>query len=1807
MQDTKTRIKLLKQALPGMRERLAAVAVLLVFSIAMMTSVSFAWLTISAAPEVTGISTTVAANGNLEIALSDIDGLEPESSKVGDSAGTLLGYKLKDGTVGYSDNDDNYELDDDGNRIPVYRQTMDANLTWGNLVNLTDGYGLSELTLRPAQLNISGLVDGSPLWGATYDADGRITRLNKNFAFANWEPPVGNRSGRFVVSDVTQYGVRAISSYRYSTEAGDTAFQEVCDAVDLPLGQSMNAYSTLVRSSDNPYMDALAGLLGDYLTAQFGEGIDTLNVAGYVESLYQMMVAFEEAYRLAGDAMAKAANVRQFVVFGEGKYTDFTFETLMAASKEDLAAKGITFPAYGTDSNVTILDKYKEVYNQLLADIEEMSKYRGLSQVLWPSISKIVNNMVDIDSTEVDGYPVSNIGKNVALELIQKDEHVAIIQKGALYEYEKLTGRNMYVVDMAVKAKYIVTITLEADVYTKLHPNAAGKIIQSDFDRLMAYSKGGGPTIDADKVSEDTYGLALDFWLRTNADYPVLTLEGTVVKTETEEDVYVTIDDVEYQVYTATVNVSDGTEGGETQAVEIAAIQVEGQWYELTSSNKQGSEITPTDTIPKKNVIVELIGAEGENRVWQDNMAIEPNSTTQGGGSFYVYYADTPEDGLRSLELLKCIKIAFVDGNNNWLATASLNTGENEYFSANGKYYVPMVITEGGVTYTNDKGDTVKGITHLIKNTPTRITAILYLDGAELTNEMVLAASDIQGTLNIQFGTDGGLNSMSNEALETAVRDVSATVDKTSFNFDTDTDLTTNVTVSIAGDQPSRVTARFQRAITATQGTRLEEMEFVADADGNWHASYTFDSPGTYVLRSVTLDGVEVDLPEARTVSIAGFTVRTLEMDTSTVMTAASSVSRTVTLQFASEDASKMPTTVQGRLIHSGGNHSNVNFTYNTTTNTWTGTANLATSGTYTLEYLVLNGDYYPIDSSMQKTVEVSLGMRVRVFVVRPEQVPMVDANGNTVYEPLLDENGNPVTDENGNPMYQPLLDENGDPVTDENGNPMYQPVMTTIAGSLEFKFFGTEVPINVGVVVMDDQGTPLTDLDSVELQYLRDGSSLIENGLKAPEMKWNETTQRYEGTFGVKTAGVFDFRQVVVTSDGVTNYLTNATEAPTITSISPEPPTYQQGSAGVQGYEEDEHPAYIFAPNGDVTVTAKIAYSATGDYYAVFTRAEESNKIYVSPGVRGTEVDNVTNWTFEIPKIAGYQDGTWQLTEIWAGNGVYDKAGNQYTFDTADITQSTKHMVLDVPEDTDFAPVQVVQRINVSIVSVQDNLVISAGTFMESRTLPAGTFTVVFTDYQGGAIPDVSAVNMELQHNASTTSAYGHYTASLQGNTENFEYFALGTDPNSDNSRFASKELSGLKLAGEYSITKLSFKIGDRTYYYNTDGKADGGQKPDGILTNLVGEIDKVKVYSNAPTVKVTAVSPVAGSGPVRYYTTTNPSGANHLVEMTNKNSISSDGFSAVVYMYTMLKSGVYDQEPATFYQPQVTLQLENLTEVTSITANLGTTAVNFTTNNAINSAIVAIGGGTQGEEKWNGVDVWPVLVPAGEQSFDKLTVVYNNVTYTVELTNKVTINNPLAPVSLTYQINDATFDLNNLPDAEISPDGNSFTVTLEDVIWETEISETDGSATPTTASYGNPVNYCYVTSGKGSLFSPYKYTTFKCQKYRTTITGLIKYYNVQKEVTAWIIDGVTYYPGDRVTISGTKIATAVTSIDEDTKAFVREQETTEYSYYYQWEKLGTNQYASTTWCTEVSGDPSIGYNVPVECKEDTVLPNPS
>lgn len=263
-----------KVAMPaGIRNKLmAATSMLLVASI-MMVSSTYAWFTLSTAPEVTGITTSVGANGNLEIALlTTATFASPDTaiaSGVGDSSAA--------------------------NTVTA------ANVTWGNLVDLGEpSYGLTTIKLMPAVANFASagkLVTGSFLKTPEYGADGRVSQLNANTLSA-----IYNGTTFSTPDNGQDYGVRAVGVNSNMTE------------MQIVFSLARNSFSSAKSSAATQLKSAIARNDRTLLTIAMkgeNEGYTTTEVAALIDiaegaagSLDSIVSAYANAALAAAAATA---------------------------------------------------------------------------------------------------------------------------------------------------------------------------------------------------------------------------------------------------------------------------------------------------------------------------------------------------------------------------------------------------------------------------------------------------------------------------------------------------------------------------------------------------------------------------------------------------------------------------------------------------------------------------------------------------------------------------------------------------------------------------------------------------------------------------------------------------------------------------------------------------------------------------------------------------------------------------------------------------------------------------------------------------------------------------------------------------------------------------------------------------------------------------------------------------------------------------------------------------------------------------------------------------------------------------------------------------------------------------------------------------------------------------------------------------------------------------------------------------------------------------------------------------------------
>lgn len=1154
--ETKRRIAYYQDALPDMKKRVFAAALMLMIAVIVSITATYAWVTLSVAPVVSSVNTTMSANGALEIALSNPEGTEPEDKDFDES---LTDEQRKNLTT-----------------LAV------SNLKWGNLINLADdSYGIDKFVLRPAQLDTSNL-NTDPLWGAIYGADGRITAVEgEQYTYAKW-------NGSQFVGAGGELGVRAIASYEY--EVSDTTDQlvKVKEAAVTAAHSAVNAAYGKVPDK----MPAMGAMIKKYAQGKV-DNTPSDQILFYASELgpaLEMYVTVYDAMVAQKDAYVALANLQLY---------KHDMESFVAASWENLVANKNNYdPSKANPAGVISLTGLVQFITDLQTAETDIATLRGyyeglndgsISSVSWTQLSGIVSHLIDQGSMKmkIDGkgteVPLTSLSVDNAGGLMNGTPEDIFIYNGIVKRFEQLAVTEAVRINgatMSFTITYYIPVTVKGVCYTKAEGTP---YFMEDYNKTRDVQ-----VIGKDVVAKDTVGMAIDFWLRTNAEETYLTLEGATV---------------------------------------------------VDSNTKQ------------------VLSYDGVNRVWgsTEGTSLTTNSTTQGGGSCYIYYADTPEDMARSLDLLQGMKVAFADSDGNLMAIAGMDT--ESHYAVNGRITVPLYIEHGvDYFYINDLNVEQEGLAvgKLTYDTAERITAIIYLDGARVSNDNVLAAADIEGQLNIQFGSSADLSTRGDNKLLVDERVVSATASPTSLDFTTaqgDAEaLTTNVTVTVDGAEPERMTAFFVRAINATQGERQRpEMEFEKVGDV-WVSDYVFDSPGTYYLRHVRLDGIDYALAEPPCVEVSGFTLQNVswseETEHAKVYSAESYYEESVTVKFATVVGGKRPSTVEARFINQEGNGITANLLYNASSGSWSGAAMFTTSDIYSLDFLVIDDEYMDLNAEgYNYELDLSLGMKVAVFNDggRTQEEFNPEAERGTYFKPvgvkILDNVGSELRvdywickNENCEEIYS------GDPSTEEN------PVCSNPdCKGTEFKLVGGKLYYSLGGSTTNTVDTDLT---------------------------WDEDHNWYSGILPIASPGRYIFQQARIGE----NSLRKATESPTYVIISPDPPAYNAATSyspdvQVVAYTND---AYIGPIDIDyaeaATLSAVVHNSVTGEDYPIVmsTMAENgSGTIYIEDG----------NWYINLPTYtddldgngnplqnAEYtQEGTWTLKKISVWD-CYDENTNLRT-----------------------------------------------------------------------------------------------------------------------------------------------------------------------------------------------------------------------------------------------------------------------------------------------------------------------------------------------------------------------------------------------------------------------------------------------------------------------------------------------------------------------------------------------------------------
>lgn len=474
---------------------IAAVAMLLVASF-MVVSSSYAWFTLSTAPEIKGINTAVGANGNLEIAL--YTGQTEITSAIGDSNNPA---------------------------------------TWGNLIDLSaGGFGLDLITLLPARLNVNGdsVVAGSPLQTPVYSADGRVAQLKTGTLTGTYSQSAGQ-----FLNEANAYGVRGIGNATAMSQQ-QVDYRSAQTGAALSLANAKN-YATQALNESGSKLATIAAqhATNDAATDEGPYDLTAINImltkleAAIAEMDKSVLYFIKADFASEKGSMETAAyNAAKAAYYAETVTTEQLASWVTAVGNTALtdAWEVRTFVNNAVSASRTkfnALDVEDTATGQVAGDGE-------VTNATWAETTATLDGLVDLSTITINGFKTNEVKPNMSAIVSDVTSGRGIyVTLEAPTSPSTTTGDGVYCEMAKLVGNFNVPILIEELAY--------GSLVVKDVKATMKTAVTNAPTINmvsafptapsssssSSSIINDLYGYVIDLAFRTNAKDSHLMLQTT--------------------------------------------------------------------------------------------------------------------------------------------------------------------------------------------------------------------------------------------------------------------------------------------------------------------------------------------------------------------------------------------------------------------------------------------------------------------------------------------------------------------------------------------------------------------------------------------------------------------------------------------------------------------------------------------------------------------------------------------------------------------------------------------------------------------------------------------------------------------------------------------------------------------------------------------------------------------------------------------------------------------------------------------------------------------------------------------------------------------------------------------------------------------------------------------------------------------------------------------------------------------------------------------------------------------------------
>lgn len=484
----------------GVKKKLmGAICMLLVASI-MVVSSTYAWFTLSTAPEITGISTSVGANGNLEMALLNTDtyaDMTTIKSAVGDSSAV------------------------------AGKSVTESNITWGNLVNLDDqSYGLDQIKLMPAALSVqtaeggSYKVDLTSLLGTpVYGADGRVVDIGGTTYTGTWNTTANSWA---YSTAKTEYGVRAIGANDNLT--------------------AQQAGLLTAKSDYNKALTAAKSIIQNALTTNgqnLASAVTTLAMNSEAATISDEQQAAIQAMVTASDSALKQIDLAYIAVL---KAAATTLESAAYETAISLLDGIATYDEAVTKLNgqgIDIPGTLTTAAGELTTQKATVTVAQAALDEVTPDYKTALTKLVDTTKVTINGYNATAKDGEEAKNLMVDDGQggttinstfvgTVVTDGGAMVEMPNGSGVFAYIGSVAGNYAAATQVTIQNFKGLTLTDMPATIKTTATVDTTVSAALNGvtaNGTSTGNLSLSNTYGYALDMAFRTNAASSYLKLQ----------------------------------------------------------------------------------------------------------------------------------------------------------------------------------------------------------------------------------------------------------------------------------------------------------------------------------------------------------------------------------------------------------------------------------------------------------------------------------------------------------------------------------------------------------------------------------------------------------------------------------------------------------------------------------------------------------------------------------------------------------------------------------------------------------------------------------------------------------------------------------------------------------------------------------------------------------------------------------------------------------------------------------------------------------------------------------------------------------------------------------------------------------------------------------------------------------------------------------------------------------------------------------------------------------------------------------